>query len=351
MAAYRILLVAFPLAAFCEKVLPPASVLEPLAIGVATGFISDSPDLLTCGMSARSELVYVKEAVDNLRKGIKTFNMTEIEAALQDVQAFMNGAKGAKKTCVVVEADLKTLIGAIKQVPHQPKALFLEIVHNLLQDGNKILAELSASEKAYKTGRDYQTSGQNLGMAFRRMLVGEMNKTQSRPPLPKGAAEQILFGMVTGFISDSPDAMTCGMLIAGEIKDLKIAVEDMKIGITTMNVTEIEAAISQIKIAFDGTQKTKAQCKAVRKDVAGIVQALEKIHGPKDLITHIVHNFFADGKPIFNGLADAYKAYKTGKNFMSAGTSLGKVFRRMLVGEIHDNGTPTALPRSIDLVV
>lgn len=328
----------------------PISVLEPLLVGTATGFISDSPDVMMCGMAAMGEVANLKTAAEDLKKGIKGLNITEIEGALNEVKAAMDAAPATKASCKVVGADLTALIGAMKQIPHQPKDLVIHILSNFFDDGDKIFGELAQAEKSYKTGWDYMTAGTNIGMSLRRMLVGEMNGTKPLPPVPKSALEPLLVGMATGFISDSPDVMACGMQVMGEVTDLKTAVEDLKKGIKGMNMTEIEAAVMEVKAAVAGSGQTKTTCKVVEGDVKAIMQALKQIKGPKDLLVHIVDNFFDDGEPIFGGLAAAERAYKTGWDFMTAGEELGKVFRRMLVGEI--NAAPsTAAPHSANLVV
>jgi hypothetical protein len=328
----------------------PISVLEPLLIGAAAGFISDSPDVMACGMAVMGEVSDLKTAMEDLKKGIKGLNMTEIEAALNEVKAAVDAAPSAKTACKVVGADVKAIIGAIKQVPHQPKDLVILILSNFFDDGDKIFGELALSEKAYKTGRDYMTAGQNLGMSLRRMLVGELNGTKPLPPLPHSALEPLAIGMASGFISDSPDVMACGMAVMGEVTDLKTSMEDLTKGIKGLNMTEIEAALNEVKAAVHGSKAAKTTCKVVGADVKAIVQALKQIHGPKDLVIHIVDNFFGDGEPIFGGLAAAERAYKTGWDFMTAGQELGKVFRRMLVGEINA-ASKTAAPHSADIIV
>merc|ERR1712232_1271593 len=111
-------------------------------------------------------------------------------------------------------------------------------------------------------------------------------------------------------------------------------------------MTDIEAAINEVKAAVDGSKGVKTTCKVVEADVKAIAQVLKQIHGPKDLASHIVENFFDDGEAIFGGLAAAERAYKTGWDFMTAGQELGKVFRRMLVGEVHAAST-TAAPHTV----
>jgi len=276
--------------------------------------------------------------------------VTEIEDALHEIQVAANGAQGAKEKCKGVEADVKAVISALKQVPRQPKDLVIHILSNFFGDGDKIFSELAASEKAYKTGQDYMTAGQNLGTSLRRLLVGEMNGTVPFPPMPPSALEPLAVGMASGFISDSPDVMACGISVMGEVNDLKTVVDDVKKGIMSRNMSEIEDALHEFKAAIDGSKAAKTTCKVVGADVTAIIQALRQIHGPKDLVIHIVDNLFDDGEPIFGELASAERAYKTGWDFMTAGQELGKAFRRMLVGEVRTAST-TVAPHSSDLIV
>merc|ERR1712070_1296559 len=101
----------------------------------------------------------------------------------------------------------------------------------------------------------------------------------------------------------------------GEVTDLKTAMEDLKKGIMGLNMTDIEDALSQVKAAIDGSKAAKTTCKVVGADVMAIIQALKQIHGPKDLVIHIVNNFFDDGEAIFGGLAAAVRDYKTGWDY------------------------------------
>jgi len=194
------------------------------------------------------------------------------------------------------------------------------------------------------------TSGEHLGMALRRMLVGELNGTTPLPPAPPHSMEPLLIGMAEGFISDSPDVMACGMSLMGEASDMKTAMGDLKKGITGLNLTEIKAGLQEIKTAIDGAPAAKATCNVVRKDVTSIIKAMKQIKGPKDLVIHIVDHMFDDGENIFAELSAAIKAYKTGWDFMTAGQQLGMAFRRMLVGEVNAASTTSASPSSLVVV-
>lgn len=328
------------------RALPPGS-LESLAIGAIQGFISDSPDVMTCGMAAISVGTDVKEAAHDLKKGIMTMNLTDIDHGLDEAIAAIEAGKATKATCDVVVKDVKAIQAKIRQI-HGPKDLVKQMVENLFGDGDKIFAELAAAEHSYKSGWDYMTAGQQLGMALRRTLVGELNGTKPGPPMPHNSWEQVAVGLAQGFISDGPDFMECGMGMMGEGIHLQHALQDIKKGIQGMNKSYVEEAVHELDAAVNGSAAAKAKCKKLGADAKKIIGQLKKIHGPKDLVIHIVSNLFDDGEKIFGELAAAESAYKTGWDYMTAGTQLGMAFRRMLVGE--SNTTMTTSPEAAVIV-
>jgi len=115
----------------------------------------------------------VKQALADIEMGIKHRNLTDIEEALEELEAAIKGAPGTLTTCKKLETDVKSIVKALKQI-RGPKDLFVHVVNNLLNDGDNIFGKLVAADHAYKTGWDYMTCGQQLGMALRRMLVGEV---------------------------------------------------------------------------------------------------------------------------------------------------------------------------------
>lgn len=329
----------------CAFALPP-NASEPLAIGAITGFISDSPDVMMCGMSIMTEGTALAKAARDLKKGITTFNLTEVADSLRELADALDDSKSTSKTCKVVVTDVKTIVRKLKEI-HGAKDLLLHIVGNLFEDGEKIFTQLAQAEHAYKSGWDYMTAGQNLGMAFRRMLVGELNGTAPLPPMPKNATMPLLIGIAEGFVSDKPDLMTCGMAAMGEVVEVEHAVKDLKSALLALNVTATEDALRELATAIDDRSGAKKQCHVVASDLKLIAGALKKIHGPKDLVTHIVTNLFEDGEKIFGQLAAAEHAYKTGWDYMTTGQNLGMVFRRLLVGELNSTSVTAAAPAEI----
>merc|ERR1712087_1039580 len=66
--------------------------------------------------------------------------------------------------------NVKAIISAILKFKG-PKDAVIHIVDNLFADGETIFEELGEAGKEYKEAK-YMGSGHNLGMAFRRILVG-----------------------------------------------------------------------------------------------------------------------------------------------------------------------------------
>merc|ERR1712113_848742 len=104
---------------------------------------------------------------------------------IDEVKLFVKGEANTKATCkaavVAVENDVKTIISSLKSI-HGVKDLVAKIIDDVLLDGEDIFGELSAAGKAYGLA-DYFGSGRQLGMAFRRLLVGG----PPAPPTPSPA--------------------------------------------------------------------------------------------------------------------------------------------------------------------
>jgi len=288
-----------------------------------------------CGMLVAGDLADFATALKDFKEGITSLNVTEIDHALETLKDGIDGIPNTEKQCKAVAADLKTIIASMKQIKG-PKDLVMQIVKHLFDDADKIFAELAAAERAYKTGWDFMTAGQQLGMSVRRMLIGEGGDSPTPTPPAPGAKKAIVEGIALGFISDNLDFLKCGEDLLSEGGDIDRALKDFEQGIRHFNATEIKEAVEQIEVAIKGAASTKATCKAasaeIKIDIKAIISALMKIHGPKDFVIHIVDNLFTDGAKIFGELAAAGKNYKA-TQYLSSGRELGMAFRRMVVGE------------------
>merc|ERR1712228_877280 len=265
-------------------------------------------------------------------KGVTHFNMTEIEDAVQEAK---DGIPTTEKSCKKVVADLDSILASIKKIKG-PKDLVIHIVDNLFDDSEKIFGELAAAVHAYKTGWDYMTAGQELGMSVRRLVVGEGTPAPAPTPTPPAAKLQLFEGVAVGFISDNLDFMNCSMEVRSCASEFAQAVKDLESGIRHFNVTEIEGAVREFEMFTKCAAPAKATCKAaigaVENDVKAIVAALKAIKGPKDLVLKIVDNLFSDSEDIFGELSAASKAFKASQ-YMGSGRQLGMALYRMLVGK------------------
>lgn len=327
--------------AAAEVAMPP-NASTPLAMGLVEGFISDScTDVATCGNDFVTDFDTFKQAVEHLEGALKSMNLTEVEAAIHEFSDGVRAIPRDRAACKPLKADLKALVVALKKI-HGPKDVILHILDNLVGDGEKIFDKLAAADKAYKTAGDYMTAGQNLGMAFRRMLLGELNATEPpTPPIP-GCKDAIAEGLATGFVSDSPLFVNCSKMLKHNAVELKQAKKDLAEGISSRNLTEVEGAVHEIfAIIREGREEIptcKASLKTTEMDIKIIVDGLKKIHGPKDLLHHLMANLLDDGVKIFDELGAAADSHKN-KQCMDAGRHMGMAFRRVLVGEASPSAT------------
>merc|ERR1719401_3334855 len=314
--------------------IPPAA-LKPLAIGFAEGFVSDGPELMMCGQLALGDGVNFEQALKDLKHGITHFNITEMEGALKEVKDVIAAIPTAEKTCKTVLADLKNILASLRQIKG-PKDLVIHIVDHMFEDSELIFAELAAAEHAYKTGWDYMTAGQQLGMSVRRMAIGEGGDAPSPAPAPPSAKIEMFEGVAVGFVSDNLDFYNCSKDMKHESQDFDQAVKDLEMGVRHLNLTEVKEAVEEFEAFVKGAAPTKATCKAavsaVERDVKAIVAVLKQIKGPKDLVLKVIDNLFGDGEEIFGDMSTASKSYRVGQ-YMSSGRDLGMAFRRMLVGK------------------
>merc|ERR1711920_395489 len=204
---------------------------------------------------------------------------TEMEAALKEIKDVIAAVPTAEKTCKTVLTDLKNILASLRQIKG-PKDLVIHIVDHMFEDSEQIFAELAAAEHAYKTGWDYMTAGQQLGMSVRRMLIGEGGDSPTPTPPAPGAKKSIVEGIALGFISDNLDFLKCGEDLLSEGGDIDRALKDFEQGIRHFNATEIKEAVEQIEVAIKGAASTKATCKAasaeIKIDIKAIISALMK---------------------------------------------------------------------------
>lgn len=277
--------------------------------------------------------------------------MTEIEKAIGELKVTFENIPTTEKTCKTVVKDLGAIIGSIRQIKG-PKDLIIHIVDHLIGDGERIFGELAAADKAYKTGSDFMTVGQNMGMAVRRMVIGEGGDGPPPTPTPSGAKKEVFEGVVIGFISDNLDFVSCSQDARNEKQDFGNAVKDFELGLRHFNLTEIKEAVKDFEMFVKGIKVTKAACKdavsSVENDVKAIISALRHIHGPKDLLLNLFHNVLSFGEDIFGELSRAAEAYRAAQ-YMGSGRELGMAFRRMLLGE--PNVTTVFSSEALNIIV
>jgi len=149
-----------------------------VALGAAVGFVSDDWSFVGCGMGAKDVFSGLPQAGKDFIQGLKHLNMTEIAAGIKLIQAAIKAAPGAEATCKAMMHQVEATINVIKQY-HGLEDAIDHIVHNVLSDAEMIFAELSQMEANGKDG-DYMNAGVQMGMAFRRMLVGEPPKASAQ---------------------------------------------------------------------------------------------------------------------------------------------------------------------------
>jgi len=319
--------------AVSSELSPPS----PLAIGVISGFVSDQPVLMTCGETLGAEALTFHTGLKELRSALTHMppNFTQVEDAIKDIEKASKDVPAVRAACEPLGQSLVQLRSSLKQL-HGPRDWAVHILDHLVQDGDKIFGELSQADKSYKTGWDYMTAGQNLGMAFRRMLVGEYNNTIApEPPIPE-CRQKILEGMAVGFVwlPENKEYIKCIQDAQQERQDVRKAMSDMKRALSHFNITEAVNTFPEIQKAMEEAVTTKTECKADTKTLKdGIERIVQQLIPLKGLPSRIEKNIFSDGDVIFKKLQLAADAHKN-KDCLEAGLNLGMAFRHVLVGEI-----------------
>jgi hypothetical protein len=143
-----------------------------VAVGAAVGLVSDDWIFLACGMGAKDVFENLPDAGKDLIQGLLHFNMTEVSDGIDlIVEAIYDAAPVAEARCKAMLHDVEATIDVIKQY-HGVGDAIDHVVHNVLSDGEKIFRELSEME-GNADDHDYIHAGVQMGMALRRMLVGE----------------------------------------------------------------------------------------------------------------------------------------------------------------------------------
>ena len=107
---------------------------------------------------------------------------------------------------------------------------------------------VAAAEHAYKTGWDYMTAGQQVGMSVRRLFIGEGGASPVPAPAPPGAKKELFEGVAVGFISDSLDFMNCSMDVRSDTGDFDKAMKSFEFGIRHFNLTDIKGAVQEFEM-------------------------------------------------------------------------------------------------------
>jgi hypothetical protein len=310
-----------------------------LAVGIASGFISDKQVLMMCAMGAADEVAQFKIALVNLEKAVTTMpvNITKIEMAVDGVEEAAQAIPIFSDACKPLGAALQDLHRAFRRL-HGPPNTMVDVLDHLVDGGDMIYAELAEADKYYKSGLNYISAGENLGMAFRRMLVGELNSSSVPHDVSPACGDDIAEGMGVGFLSDSLEFANCSMHMKADEKDAFYAFLKLQDALVHMDGERIEKAVEGLDSVMEKAMGTKQECKdaidAAEDNMYEIQKELKGLHGPGDLAMHMLHNLMTDNQNISAELAKAAEAHKK-RDCMAAGREMGMAFRRTLVGETH----------------
>jgi hypothetical protein len=314
----------------------PSADFKQLALGIASGFISDKQVLMMCAMGAADEVAQFKVSLVNLEKAVTTMpvNVTKIEDAVEGVEEAAKAIPVFTDVCKPLKIALEDLLRAIRRL-HGPENIMVDVLDHLVDGGDKIFAELAEADKYYKTGLNYISAGESLGMSFRRMLVGEMNSSNGYHG-GRLCREEIVEGMGVGFISDSLEFANCSNALKADEKDAFQAFRNLEDALMAMKGEQIEKAVEELDSVVEKAKGTRVECKdainAAEENMYEIKKELQGLHGLGDLAMHMLHNLMTDNENISGELAKAAEAHKK-HDCIGAGRELGMAFRRTLVGE------------------
>jgi len=321
----------------------PSADEKQLAIGIASGFISDKQVLMMCVMGAAAEITEFKTSLVVLQEALTTMpiNVTKIEEAVDGVEEAAQNIPLLTGACQPLKSAVQDLSRAFGRL-HGPGNMMIHMLDHLVEGGDKIFAELAEADKYYKTGQNYIPAGENLGMAFRRMLVGEINGTNAPNTAPVQCREEVFEGMSVGFLSDSLEFAKCSNEFKADDKEVFKAFRKLEEAFWSMKGDQIEAAVEEIDRRVEQAESTRLECKDALKTADQNMHALEKelkaLHGPKDLAMHLLNNLLTDHENISGELAKAAEAYKSNK-CIDAGRQIGMAARKTLVGETRSAKT------------
>mmetsp|Transcript_73153 Transcript_73153/g.174330 ORF Transcript_73153/g.174330 Transcript_73153/m.174330 type:complete len:525 (+) Transcript_73153:106-1680(+) len=160
MAAWRLTVFLAAAAAVGAAGAKPSGLVE----GVLEGFISDRADLKQCIEAS-------EKPINDLEEALKDLKDKDISDGLQEAGKAISALGMVLQTCDAPEEDVKEIREALKQI-HGPHDLVRHGAKNLMQYHDDIVQEMEASHKACKSQR-FEECGRQLGMALRRIVVGE----------------------------------------------------------------------------------------------------------------------------------------------------------------------------------
>lgn len=137
-------------------------------------FLADGVDIVDCSKDVDAESRDFQHFMEHLERGIRHFNITDIQEAIEDFEAAVKSAAATKAACKAVSTEIKAnvhaIVAALKQIKG-PKDFVIHVIDNLFSNAENIFTNLSEAGRAYRTA-EYRDSGRQLGHVFRMMLVG-----------------------------------------------------------------------------------------------------------------------------------------------------------------------------------
>jgi len=153
--------------------------------GMAIGFLLDFIDLDKCSADLKEDKGDAKKALKDFSEAILHLNIKAAEAAIQEFKHVLQEAPGTTQECKTALETTKTddldILKKLKAM-HGLKDLAEHMLHNLLHD-SEIFSDLQKAADFHKK-RDCMGAGREMGMAFRRTLVGPTPSPPGPAPSP-----------------------------------------------------------------------------------------------------------------------------------------------------------------------
>jgi len=295
-------------------------------------FQKEFPDAQNCFKDGLTIIKTLEVSIDDIKKGTKK----SVEEGIKLIGDIVQ--KAARKEIVECETAVKEfdeLINMAELVSH-PLSFLYHAGHNIVVNHVEIEHEVGAAIEAWdEEPRDFYSVGFNIGEALEQVFIGKESNEELYQKLEKFSKadfKELMKGMMRGaFQKEFPDAQSCfkdGFII---IKNLEVAIDDIKEG-TTKSVEE------GIKLIGDIVQKAArkeiAECETAVKEFDELINMAKLASHPLSFLYHAGHNIVVNHVEIEHEVGAAIEAWdEEPKDFYSVGLNIGEALEQVFIGE------------------